>query len=271
LVPVDRASVVRVGSIFASLRKTAWISALAGLFGFGTSAAMAEGPAVDEPNLKVMGFGASTDGEGSAGAAAAFTAPLGEQFGVWVEGGFNAGDQDTTWGLGTQLFWRDPDSALIGVNAYWAETDIDTPIGSVTLDGGRVGAFAELYFDQLTLLAAAGAQFGDLESGYGSLDLRWYLTDNFYASIGGEVLENNSTGRMQIEFQPAFDSLPGLSLFARGVIGEDDYDAVYGGIIYYFGRPHTLKDFHRRSDPDFMLLALFDQLEAEKQRLGYGY
>jgi hypothetical protein len=272
LVPVDRASVVR-GSIFASLRKTAWISAIAAMFGVGTTAtAMAEGPAVDEPNLKITGFGGSVDSEGSAGAVAAFTAPLGHEWGVQLEGGFNAADDDTTWGVGGQLFWRDPDSALFGVQASWATVDIDTPFGSVDIDGGRVGGNLELYFDQITLLAAGGVQFGDIqESGYGSVDLRWYMTDNFYASIGGELLEDNSTGRLQIEFQPGFESLPGLAFFARGVIGEDDFDAVYGGITYYFGEPKSLKDRHRRSDPDFILFGLFEQLEAEKQRLGYGY
>lgn len=273
LVPVDAASVGNTGSVFAALRKSAWISAIAAMFGIGaTATAMAEGPAVDEPNLKITGFGGSTDGEGSAGAVAAFTAPLGHEWGVQLEGGFNAADEDTTWGVGGQLFWRDPDSALFGVQASWAQTDIDTPLGSFDIDGGRAGANLELYFEQVTLLAAGGIQFGDIqESGYGSVDLRWYFTDDFYASIGGELLEDNSTARAQIEFQPGFESLPGLTFFARGVIGEDDFDAVYGGITYYFGEPKSLKDRHRRSDPDYILLGLFEQIEAERQRLGYGY
>ncbi len=57
----------------------------------------------------------------------------------------------------------------------------------------------------------------------------------------------------------------------QGVIGDDDYDSIMGGITYYFGSNASLKDRHRRQDPDSALLNLFHSVEEERSRLNAIY
>jgi hypothetical protein len=40
-----------------------------------------------------------------------------------------------------------------------------------------------------------------------------------------------------------------------------------GGLTYYFGTPATLKDRHRRQDPESVLIYLRKSVEAEQARL----
>ncbi len=42
-------------------------------------------------------------------------------------------------------------------------------------------------------------------------------------------------------------------------MGDNGYDSVMGGIVYYFGQDASLMDRHRKQDPES---ALFDLLQA---------
>jgi hypothetical protein len=84
---------------------------------------------------------------------------------------------------------------------------------------------------------------------YGGGDLRFYATDNFMIQAGARHADDFTAGRVGIEFQPAIQALPGLSFFADGWIGEDNYDAAYAGIRYYFGPEKSLIKRHREDDP----------------------
>ena len=72
-----------------------------------------------------------------------------------------------------------------------------------------------------------------------------------------------------------FDPAAGLGLVKHkedlgqtlGVWGEDDYQSVMGGLTYYFGPAVSLKDRHRRYDPDSALFGLFQTVRQEQARL----
>ena len=57
-------------------------------------------------------------------------------------------------------------------------------------------------------------------------------------------------GTVTAEWLPAFNVLPGLSVFADAGIGDEGYDHVYGRLRYYFGTTKTLMKRHREDDPE---------------------
>jgi hypothetical protein len=191
------------------------------------------------------------------------TAPLGESWGLQLEAGTAGVDDDSLFGTAAHIFTRDPDSYLLGLfAAYASEDDFD-------LDATRLGGEAEIYLSQVTLIAKAGYQFSDSlgDGGFGEIELRWYLSDNFALSGGANFDENNSTSRLGAEWQPGFSALPGLAFRVDGVFGEDDYDSILGGLTYYFGTDASLKDRHRRQDPDTALFSLFQNVQQERDKL----
>ncbi|MDX1518786.1 MAG: hypothetical protein R3318_01595, partial [Gammaproteobacteria bacterium] len=101
-----------------------------------------------------------------------------------------------------------------------------------------------------------GGQTGDIQGGvFGNLDLRWYVNDNAYISMGGLTSSGDVGARASAEYQPGFSSLPGLSLFADGIVA-DDFDQVLIGVRYYFGETKSLKRRHREDDPQNSLLGV---------------
>lgn len=66
---------------------------------------------------------------------------------------------------------------------------------------GRTAIEGELYRGRFTALARAGGQYGDCDDGgFGSLDLRWYGTDDFMLSAGGEVETGDFVARLGAEY-----------------------------------------------------------------------
>jgi hypothetical protein len=245
LVAVDQASVAHKETAFSRLVRRYWKPVtVAAIFGLGAAgAARADDPAVAEPNLKLSGqFGEIID-DYSWNVQGQFTAPLGERFGFAAEGGAGAINGHEFYGAGGHLFTRNPDSYLLGVFGAYAE------MGDFGIDVARVGAEAEIYLSQLTLSATAGYQFSSAlgDGAFGSIDLRWYVTDNFYISAGGTIDEQERKSiTAATEWQPGFAALPGLAFNARGAWGDNDYQSVMGGMTYYFGANASLKDRHRK-------------------------
>ena len=237
---------------------------LAALFGVGLAgSAQARDAAVSETNLKVTGLAGQVSGDGAWVFGGALTAPLGEFTGVQLEGAGSGVNGDSVWGAGGHIFTRDPDKYLLGLfAAYSKETDFNVDIG-------RIGSEAEIYLNQVSLLAQAGYQFSDknADGAFGKLDLRWYATDNFAVTVGGNFAQNASQGHLEVEFMPGFSALPGLAFNIKGALGADDFNSVLGGITYYFGSNASLKDRQRRQDPDTALYSLFQSVEAERGKL----
>jgi hypothetical protein len=269
LVPVDHKSVVGWSKQTLRTIRRYWKPiAIAALFGFGANAAAAREPAVAPTNLKVTGAGTSTNGEGGWFFGGALTAPVGERWGIQIEGAAAGNDFDTVTGLGGHIFTRDPSSYLLGIFAAYASED------TFDLDATRLGAEAEIYLNQLTIMAKAGYQFSDaatLDGAFGDIELRWYLSDDFALSGGGAFDENTTIARAGAEWRPGFAALPGLAFRLDGAWGDDDYESYLGGITYYFGADASLKDRHRKQDPDTALFGLFQAVQAEQARICASY
>lgn len=269
LVPVDHGSVIGWSEQTLRAIRRYWKPvAIAALFGFGANAAAAREPAVAPTNLKVTGAGTSTDGEGGWFFGGALTAPVGEKWGIQIEAAGAGNDFDTVTGLGGHIFTRDPSSYLLGIFAAYASED------TFDLDATRIGAEAEIYLNQLTIMAKAGYQFSDataLEGSFGDIELRWYLSDDFALSGGGAFDENSTIARAGAEWRPGFAALPGLAFRVDGAWGEDDYESYLGGITYYFGADASLKDRHRKQDPDSALFSLFQSVQQEQARICAQY
>lgn len=265
LVAIDRASVLHWSNRWISTAKRFWKPiTIAALFGMGMATpAAADGPAVSQTNLKITGQGGQTDDDKAWFVGGGLTVPVGDSVGVQFEVGGQGVDEDSTYGAGVHLFTRDPDKYLLGLFASYAKEH------EFSLETEQVGAEAELYMNQISLLAKAGYQFSDQigDRAFGSIDLRWYATDNFAITGGGSFEQHQNQGHLSAEFMPGLTALPGLAFNVQGVVGDDDYHSILGGITYYFGSNASLKDRHRRQDPESALLNLFNSVEQERARL----
>jgi hypothetical protein len=222
--------------------------------------AAARDPAVSVTNLKVTGAGGSSNGDGAWMGVAGLTAPLSPTWGVQGETGAFGVDGDTTTGFAGHVFKRDPDSYLAGLFVAYASED------EFSLEATRIGAEAEFYMGQMTLLLKGGYQFSDLidDTVFGEAELNWYASDNFRLSGGASLDDAAALGHAGAEWLIGSTSLPGLALRADGYVGDNDYDSLTAGITYYFGSDASLKDRHRRQDPDSALFNLFQTIERER-------
>ncbi len=269
LVPVDHGSIVGWSTKAMRAVRRYWKPiAIATLFGFGANAAAAGEPAVNPTNVKVTAAGISTEGEGGWFFGGALTAPMGERWGFQGEAAVVGNDLDTVYGVGGHIFTRDPSSYLLGVFAAYASED------ALDLDATRLGAEAELYLNQFSILAKAGYQCSNvaaLEGGFGDIELRWYISDDFALSAGGAFADDTETARIGAEWRPGFSALPGLAFRVDGAFGEGDIESYLGGLTYYFGADASLKDRHRKQDPDSALFSLFQAVQAEQSRICSQY
>jgi hypothetical protein len=225
--------------------------------------AFARDPAVSETNLKLTTTAGSADGESAWLGVAGLTAPLSPMWGVQGEAGIMGVDGDTSYGLAGHVFKRDPDSYLAGLFlAHASEDEFD-------IEATRLGAEAEFYLGQITLLMKAGYQFSDTieDTVFGEAELHWYASDDFRLAAGVSVQEDVTLAHADAEWLVGGASLPGLALRASVNVGENDYDSVMGGITWYFGSDASLKDRHRRQDPDSALFNLFQTVESVRAGL----
>jgi hypothetical protein len=242
------------------VRKLCTPIATAALLGLAAGSASADGPAVSQTNLKVTAAAGSVESESAWYVSAGLTAPLSERWGFQAEVGTAGVDSDTFSGVGGHVFTRDPDKHLFGLFAAYASED------SFDLDATRLGAEAELYYSQVTLLAKAGYQFSEAfgDSAFADVELRWYISNNLALSGGAAFADNASAGRVGAEWMPAGSALPGLALRVDATFGENEFDSVLGGITYYFGGDASLKDHHRKQDPDSALFTLFQAVQQQE-------
>lgn len=219
-------------------------------------------PAVSKTNLKFTGLAGSAEiansDESAWSAIAALTAPLGEKWGLQVEAGASGFGDDAGYGGAAHLFRRDPDKYLAGLFIAHAELD------GVDVSATRFGVEGELYFDKVTLLAAAGYQTSDDlgDTAFGGLELRVYASDDFVLAAGAAATDDAAYGRLSAEWRIAPQALPGVALRAEAAAGDDGFSSVMAGLTVYFGEDASLKDRHRRQDPDSALANLFLSLGA---------
>ncbi len=270
VVPVDHASARAVSArpqLLSKLRTGSIAATVAAFFGIGVAGtAMAEGPAVSGPNAKISAGGGVVDGDAAGLALGSATVPLGDNLGAQIDGLYGRIGGDLRWGAGGHLFWRDPDKGMLGLTGSYSRREDHDPDWM-----SRVGVEGEVFLGRITASAQGGYQFGDVDEGeFGRIDLRWYATDDFMLSAGGEVETGDFVGRLKAEYQPGLSALPGLSLFADGEIGEDNWSRAFVGIRYYFGaKTKSLIRRHREDDPPNRLADL-DFAMRDQGKKAYG-
>jgi hypothetical protein len=252
LVAVDSLSVTTnvMNVLSGKLAQVVRALGIAALFGAGTAVAADVGsgqpaqPAVSQPNLTIIHKGGTTDGELQGDFYAKGTMPLGDLLGVQIEGGIGSDDY---YGVAGHLFARDPEFGLLGAYSSFES------INNVELS--RFAAEAELYLNSVTIGGDLGYQSGEVDEGvFGRVDLKFYASPDFVLSAGGELSPGVELARVGAEWRPGFESLPGISLFADGEFGSDNYDSVRVGFTYHFGSSSsTLIDRDRKEDPGMKL------------------
>ena len=225
---------------------------------------VAPAPAVSGVNAKISGFGGSWDGDtgtvkygnGVGGAAGAFTLPLGNAFGLQVDGLAGSWGGDGFYGVGGHLFRRDPAFGLLGLYGNYLSLDRGgwTYLGrNGGVDMAIAAAEGEYYLSpQVTLRGVAGWEGGDIRSGFVSkADFVWYATPDWALIVGHRYSNERNVLALGTEVLAPWQTASGTraALFAEGRIGEDESRGVWAGVRLYFGASQTLVGKHRRDDP----------------------
>lgn len=201
--------------------------------------------------------------------AGAISIPLGHSFGLQIDGGigrYSAGDDSATgYGVAGHLFWRNPDTALVGLYGdYQRISDLDASTW-------RLGVEAELYFDRISLEGFAGAEQVSIDSDdetyfSGEALAALYVTDNFRIEGGVGHRFEEVYGTIGAEAMLPFGD-NNVSLFTNAAFSEDA-TSVRGGVRIYFGEAgKSLKARHRQDDPK---IRLFDPLVGDFFSAGDG-
>lgn len=215
--------------------------------------------AVSGINGKLEGIGADVDSDGVqlGGASLSFPlTPLNNSLGLQLDAATGEFASTTVNGYGLHLFWRHPDIGLAGLTA--------ARIGFGSTWGHRLGVEGEYYLDKLTFSANAGVQNGELlHTGFGNVDLRYFLTNNLAAEAGGIFYSDERAVHVGMEWMPFGNELGNLSFFADGGLGNHGYDHVMAGVrITFGGSTRTLKDRQRGDDPKNQLIGAIMRIGA---------
>lgn len=215
-------------------------------------------PAVSGFNGKLEGGGGDLFKKGGGYGMGSFSVPLGQRFGLQVDGAAGVRGGDGFAGGAAHLFWRDPSKGLIGLYGSYSyansvrSTIIDPNIPLVTirrgLGIGRGALEAEVYFNSISLEGLAGVEGGNVKTRFFDMaDIAFYATDNFRLSLGHRY----TLGRHAAAFGAEYQIMPGngISLFAEARAGERNFQAVWGGLRIYFGAEKSLIRRHREDDP----------------------
>jgi hypothetical protein len=211
----------------------------------GAGYAAADDPAVSEPHPLV---GASIAAMGASGtdvqallADGAYYMPVGESFGLGLHFsaglGLDEGDAKEAVAGGGVLFWRDPNSGYLGVEASGLH------FGS--FDSWGAGAIGGVYLDDWDLGGSGGFQGGDDDDGgvFG-INAGWYQSERLRFGVEGTAGTAEIYGGVaSIQWQP-FDSTSNWVIGAHGGGGSFDGTGFYSagiGVLYHFAAPKSLK------------------------------
>nr|WP_319393749.1 hypothetical protein [uncultured Desulfobacter sp.] len=176
--------------------------------------------------------------------------PLAKNLGLQADGLYSHVSKRDFYGTGLQLFWRDSDKGLIGVEVAGVHnSDIDSYIG---------GMMCEYYLGAFTLGVNAGFARIDYAIGpvpfietdetdpYVGASIGFYPIDNLLLEASYSYSFDNNLYACKIEYQTP---IKGFSVFADLATGDQDYDQSLLGIRYYFGKEKSLIRRHREDDP----------------------
>ncbi|MFZ1813833.1 MAG: hypothetical protein WBO55_02850 [Rhizobiaceae bacterium] len=207
-----------------------------------------QGGAVDGINFKASAITGVIGGYTNHMFLASVATPLPylDQFGAQLDFGIGNYRSDyISAAAGLHLFWRDPSVGLVGIYGDWGYVNPE--------HAGRVGLEASMYNGNWTLEGVAGVTFGQhvLTQFFDEVDLAYYFTDNFRASIGHRLTTRGNVGNISFEYMPELGAGNGWSIYGEAEAGEDDYSGAWIGLRYSFGTSSasTLKARDRTADP----------------------
>jgi hypothetical protein len=209
----------------------------------------AQKPAVSDINAKLSFDVADFDAASAIFGTAAVTFPMTQRIGFALDGLAGDYSANSLWGIGGNLFWRDPDQGLIGIIASQIQ------IGAATAK--RNGLYAEYYMDQFSFIGDLGYQSADTakDAVFSDFGIKWYIMGNLAVGASCAYSSENLALVTRIEYMPAKDCLPGIAFFLNGSLGESSYTSIAGGVRYYFGSDDkTLQKRHREDDPENTVL-----------------
>jgi hypothetical protein len=203
-------------------------------------------PAVSAVNAKFDARWSSWKDVGAFTGVGSLSVPLGQSFGMQVEGMGGVLDGELAVGGAGHLFWRRPDIGLFGVYTDIAHAEA---AGSGTAE--HFAAEGELYLGRFQLEAVAGAQLGDLGEGFFSKEsVGFFLTDDFEISVGHTYFPDGvgHSATASAEWLMPIGS-NSLSVFGQGQVDEDGDWAAGAGLRIYFGPRKPLIRRLREDDP----------------------
>lgn len=210
---------------------------------------------MDGLNFKFKPFVYSSDGDFGQALTGAVSFPIGDNFGVQVDGLLASSDatlESSTRGAAIHSFWRDPTVGLLGVYGDFMEIDQSTYVSAYS------GALeAAIYWDRFTIEGIAGLKetnFTDANF-FSAVRGGFYLDDNALLSFGhtyDDIVGNSLF--LQGEWATYQSKGFSQSLFASSSVNEDSDFEISMGVTLYFGNSDkSLKRRHREDDPNIWI------------------
>jgi len=187
------------------------------------------------------------------GVGGAISLPVGQRYGVQLDGLYARAAESDIYGYGAHFFTRRPSKGLFGL-ASGGLTSTDFTDFVVGLEG-------EYYLDKITLGAFVGYNNYDTHSATPLMGGRLANEQNFVAArlyaaiypvddlvirLGYENRYARNFYTAHIEYQTP---VSGLALYVDGILGDNNFYTLVGGVRYYFGTKKSLKARHRQDDP----------------------
>ncbi|MEM6497206.1 MAG: hypothetical protein AAF709_10815 [Pseudomonadota bacterium] len=211
-------------------------------------------PAVDGVNSK-LSLGGTLSDPNVWGGTGALTIPLGEQFGLQLDGALasNTGDSDLdvqVYGAGGHLFWRDPSVALVGIYGHFLRINVAEELNLFAL-----GLETERYLGRFSIGVLVGVVGGDGEIDTDMIahgKLAYYPTDNLQLSISPKYGYGNSSLGAEAEY--GFGEISTMAaIFGTASVSETGDQFFEAGVRVYFGSQNkSLIERHRQDDPSLV-------------------
>jgi len=196
--------------------------------------------AVSETNGKVDAQSGNVNGSSANALSGTLTIPTVENWGLQLDIATGDVANNSFKAIGSHLFWRNPQEALVGLVLEHSEMDQQ--------EFHTAGIETEWYFSSSTLTLGGGHLEGDGidDDSYADIGYTHYLTNDWLISVAGSQLDNFDSLLLSSEYQ-----LPdsNISLFVEIASGENNHDSFSVGARYYFGSQKLLKLRHREDDP----------------------
>lgn len=210
-------------------------------------------PAVSSVNGKVDTIYGAINRSYIRGMAGSVSLPIGQRFGAQFDALYAHGFETDIYGYGGHFFTRNPAYGLLGLAVGgFHSTDFNNVL---------VGVEGEYYFDKITVGGFIGYDNFDsrVRSTFANrlntqrsyaiarVYASAYLLDNLALTAEWQNRFNKNFAIVRMEWQTP---VRGLALYVDGGLGDNHFRYLVGGVRYYFGGSKTLKDRHRKDDPD---------------------